>query len=329
MTKRTEELQREIAAVTGPSRVRTDEPMSLHSSFRAGGPADLFVYVQTVQELQEVMTILQRAGEKWFLLGRGTNILVGDKGFRGCVITLTQGGIPMTDTNCASAPDVADEGGAQSLCALSVNGRRITAGAGAPLARAAIMARDMGLSGLEFAAGIPGSVGGGLVMNAGAYGGEIKDTAESVEALFPDGTVRTLTNAEMAFGYRQSVLKKNGAVALRAVFYLHPDEQEAITARMTDYAQRRRDKQPLEYPSAGSTFKRPQGHFAGQLIQQAGLAGFTVGGAMVSTKHCGFVINKDHASAADIRDVIRAVQKRVFETSGIELETEVILLGEF
>ena len=216
-----------------------------------------------------------------------------------------------------------------SLYAAEVRGHRLCCGAGCSLAAAAAAARDSGLAGLEFAAGIPGSVGGGLVMNAGAYGGEMRMVVESVDMLLSDGTVRCVSGEEMAFGYRQSLLKRNGAAALGAVFALTPDDPAQIRVRMEELAARRRARQPLEFGSAGSTFKRPAGHFAGQLIEEAGLRGFRIGEAQVSDKHCGFVVNRGGASARDVLAVIEEVQRRVRENSGVELEREVILLGEF
>jgi UDP-N-acetylmuramate dehydrogenase len=210
-----------------------------------------------------------------------------------------------------------------------VEGNRITAGAGATLKAAAMAAMEHGLTGLEFAAGIPGTVGGGLVMNAGAYGGEIRLTVRSVRLLMPDGGVQELTADQMEFGYRTSLLRRIEAAALRAQFELTPGDPDRIRARVLELAEQRRSKQPLEFPSAGSTFKRPEGYFAGKLIMDAGLAGYSVGGAQVSEKHCGFVINRGGATSAQIRTLISDVQKKVFEDSGVRLEREVIFLGDF
>ncbi len=213
--------------------------------------------------------------------------------------------------------------------AIRVDGTVITAGAGASLAGIAQAAAAKGLSGLSFAAGIPGSVGGGLVMNAGAYGGEMRQAVTGVRVLDENGAIREIPAEEMAFGYRTSALRTHPWIALSCTMALQEGDPRKIREEMADFAKRRRSKQPLSYPSAGSTFKRPEGHFAGKLIQEAGLAGFSVGGACVSEKHCGFVINKDHATSADIRNLIREVQRRVEENSGIRLEPEVIFLGEF
>ena len=215
------------------------------------------------------------------------------------------------------------------LDGVCVEGNSIIAGAGATLKAAAMAAMEHGLTGLEFAAGIPGTVGGGLVMNAGAYGGEIRMVTSLVRLLMPDGSVQELTGEEMEFGYRTSILRHVDAAALRAQFELTPGDPEKIRARVLELSEQRRAKQPLEFPSAGSTFKRPEGYFAGKLIMDAGLAGYSVGGAQVSEKHCGFVINRGGATSAQIRTLIRNVQDKVFEDSGIRLEREVIFLGEF
>lgn len=301
--------------------------MDRHCSFRVGGPADLFLRVETEAELGRVIRLLEEAGEPFFILGKGTNLLVGDGGYRGAVVTMT-GAMeqPVTDTGKEAA--VPDESTA-SLHSAAVSGDEILAGGGASLASVAGLARAHGLAGLEFAGGIPGSVGGALVMNAGAYGGEMKNVTARARLLMPDGSSLWLSKEELQFGYRHSVLKDNHGVVLQAVLRLTPGDPGEISARMAELAGKRRDKQPLEYPSAGSTFKRPAGHYAGQLIEEAGLRGYTVGGACVSEKHCGFVINKDHATAADVLQVIRDVQQRVYEHSGVRLEREVICLGEF
>ena len=283
--------------------VLEDEPLSRHTSFRTGGPAKLFVNVETAEELSAVFERIRAAGEKLFLLGRGSNVLADDEGFDG-VIVCTAGGMD----------------------GVSAEGNRIIAGAGAPLYKAAAAALEHGLSGLEFAAGIPGSVGGAMVMNAGAYGGEMKQVTESVDLLAENGRVFTVTGEEMAFGYRTSRLKHENTAALRTVFVLEPADRSVIYEKMEDLPRRRLEKQPLEYPSAGSTFKRPEGYFAGALIEQAGLRGFRIGDAQVSEKHCGFVINRGNASSAEIKDLIRTVQEKVFEHSGIMLEREVIYL---
>lgn len=321
-------LAQQLKEVLGEESVLCREPMRRHCSFQCGGPADLLVYVSELDALRKAIALLQAAGEPFYILGRGTNLLVADKGYRGCIITMTRrGSLPLTDTTALA--ETADEDGSAPLYGVRTDGCRVIAGAGASLSAVAGAAYRNGLGGLAFAAGIPGSVGGGLVMNAGAYGGEMKQVVEQVQILMPDGTLKTYSKDEMEFGYRTSILKTNGGVAVGAVFSLQKEDPVEIAAQMADFANRRRSKQPLEYPSAGSTFKRPEGYFAGKLISDAGLRGFTIGGAQVSDKHAGFVINKNGASAADVRAVIEAVQQKVMETAGVRLEREVIFLGDF
>ena len=321
-------LAQQLKEILGEESVLCREPMRRHCSFQCGGPADLLVYVSELDALRKAIALLQAAGEPFYILGRGTNLLVADKGYRGCIITMTRrGSLPLTDTTALA--EAADEDGSAPLYAVRTDGCRVIAGAGASLSAAAGAAYRNGLGGLAFAAGIPGSVGGGLVMNAGAYGGEMKQVVEQVQILMPDGTLKAFSKDEMKFGYRTSILKTNGGVAACAVFSLQKEDPAEIAAQMADFANRRRSRQPLEYPSAGSTFKRPEGYFAGKLISDAGLRGFTIGGAQVSDKHAGFVINKNGASAADVRAVIEAVQQKVMETAGVRLEREVIFLGDF
>ena len=321
-------LAQQLKEVLGEESVLCREPMRRHCSFQCGGPADLLVYVSELDALRKAIALLQAAGEPFYILGRGTNLLVADKGYRGCIITMTRrGSLPLTDTTALA--ETADEDGSAPLYGVRTDGCRVIAGAGASLSAVAGAAYRNGLGGLAFAAGIPGSVGGGLVMNAGAYGGEMKQVVEQVQILMPDGTLKAFSKDEMEFGYRTSILKTNGGVAACAVFSLQKEDPAEIAAQMADFANRRRSKQPLEYPSAGSTFKRPEGYFAGKLISDAGLRGFTIGGAQVSDKHAGFVINKNGASAADVRAVIEAVQQKVMVTAGVRLEREVIFLGDF
>ena len=333
-TKLVEALQ----GVLPPRQIRENEPMAAHCSFRAGGPADLFLQVRTARELVGALALLREAGEPYYLLGRGTNLLVGDAGYRGAIVT-------MTDPFCPSVTDTAQEArerfpavgemyAEEYLDAILVRGETITAGAGARLSRVAAAAREAGLIGFEFAAGIPGSVGGALTMNAGAYEGEMRQVVSSAKLLLPDGEMRDFSGAELRFGYRHSILKEEvqtasaaqPLIALQATLTLRRDDKAAIGARMEELARRRQEKQPLEYGSAGSTFKRPEGHFAGRLIMEAGLSGFSIGDAAVSDKHCGFVVNRGSASAAHLRAVIAAVQERVLAHSGVRLEREVIYL---
>lgn len=287
-------------------QIRTEEPMSRHTTFRAGGPADVYVEPSDSAKLAAVLALCREHQMPCYILGNGSNLLVSDSGYRGVMIAM-----------------------GKAWSHLSADGARIRAGAGALLSQAAKLAFKESLTGLEFAAGIPGSVGGAVVMNAGAYGSEMSDVLERVTVLTPEGELRTLPAKELELGYRTSCIPRCGYVVLEAEFRLAPGEPEKIGRRMEELALQRRSKQPLEYPSAGSTFKRPAGYFAGKLIEDAGLRGFSVGGAQVSEKHCGFVINRDNASAADILRLCREVQRRVREQSGVSLELEVKLLGDF
>ncbi len=311
-----------LERVLTADNVKENEPLALHSSFRVGGPADLFVRVRTGEELATVLELLAAAQMPCFVLGKGTNLLASDEGYRGAIITMTGAGAkPVTDT--------AEDHGETSETPLDhvvVEGNVIKAGAGASLTSVALAARDHGLTGLEFAAGIPGSVGGGLVMNAGAYGGEMKQVVSEVKLFMPGGELWNVSCEGMKFGYRDSILKHMPAIALEGTFTLAEGDPEEIGKTMKELAARRREKQPLEFPSAGSTFKRPEGMFAGKLIMDSGLAGYMVGGACVSEKHCGFVVNKGGATAADVKAVIAHVQEKVFADTGVKLEREVIYL---
>lgn len=320
-------VREEMERILPPEQIRYEEPMDRHCSFRTGGPADAFAVVKTEKEMTSLLKLLKDCKEPCFLLGRGTNLLIGDGGYRGVIVTA------VSASAAEGTRSPLEKGGRAPqefpLDGIFVEGNRITAGAGATLKAAALTAMEHGLGGLEFAAGIPGTVGGGLVMNAGAYGGEIRMVARSVRLLLPDGSIEDYSGDRMEFGYRTSVIRRIGAAALRAEFELTPEDPEKIRALIADLGERRRSKQPLEFPSAGSTFKRPEGLFAGKLIMDSGLAGYSVGGAQVSEKHCGFVINRGGATSAQIKTLISDVQKKVFEDTGVRLEREVIFLGEF
>ncbi len=297
---------KQLTDFAGKENIRLQEPLKEHTSFRVGGPCEAWIEAVSAEQVSAVLTFLKSESHPFFVIGNGTNLLVSDEGYEGVMLHIGSG-----------------------LSSISVDGDHITAGAGALLSQVAQQAKKASMSGLEFASGIPGSIGGGVMMNAGAYDGELKDVVELVQVIDSEGAVRTLSNEEMAFGYRTSILQTKPMTVISATFRLVPEDADAIEGKMKDFNGRRRDKQPLEYPSAGSTFKRPEGYFAGKLIQDAGLSGFSVGGAQVSEKHCGFVINKDHATAADIYQLIREVQKKVKASSGVQLETEVICLGRF
>lgn len=301
------DIYKELKEAAGKSEVLTQEMLSGHTTFRVGGPADYFVAVKDAQTVRNVIALCISKQMPYYILGNGSNILAGDGGYRGVIL---QFGKEMSDV------EVMEDG-------------TIRAQAGALLSKIANVAYEKSLSGFEFAAGIPGTIGGAMVMNAGAYGGEMKDVVTSVKVLTKENEIRIFTNKEMEFGYRTSAAAKNGYIILEVELKLHEASQEAIKEQMDDLKNRRVTKQPLEFPSAGSTFKRPEGNFAGKLIEEAGLRGFAVGGAQVSEKHCGFVINRGKATAKDVTELMNEVIKRVKENSGIELEPEVKRLGEF
>jgi UDP-N-acetylmuramate dehydrogenase len=279
-----------------------EEPMAKHTSFRTGGPARRMAFPRSGEQLVLLLSLAEDCGARPFVMGSGTNLLAPDQGLDRLVII----------TSGLSRLEMGAESGT------------LLAESGVSLARLADFACKQGLTGLEFAHGIPGTVGGGVCMNAGAYGGEMKQVVSSVSALFPEEGVRVLTGEALAFGYRRSFLTEHPeAVVLSAVFRLFPGNPESIRETQRSLMARRKASQPLEWPSAGSTFKRPEGHFAGTLIDQCGLKGLRVGGAQVSEKHAGFVINRGGAASADVRELIRQVQARVFEKTGVRLEPEV------
>lgn len=286
--------------------IHKNEPMSRHTTFRIGGEADCLVEVEDSEQLIKVLEYIQKVEIPFFVLGNGSNLLVSDDGYRGIIIKI-----------------------GNKMSKITVEGNRITAQAGARLGKVAAVAMEHDLKGLAFASGIPGTIGGAVVMNAGAYGGEMCQVITSVTVVSEDGEVLKLDNPTMEFGYRTSIIKKRPLIVVEAQLELTEGNKEEIRGEMEELAGKRIAKQPLEYPSAGSTFKRPEGYFAGELIQKSGLAGFRVGEAEVSTKHCGFVINTGNATASDVMQVIRGVQKKVLEVYNVELEPEVIFLGEF
>lgn len=284
----------------------SDEPMEKHTTFRVGGSADCFVEIGTVEELSSIIRYLNQTERNYIVLGNGSNVLVGDKGFRGVVLHM-----------------------GKRFSNIVVDGTTIKAQAGAMLSVVSKTAAKHSLTGLEFAAGIPGTIGGAIVMNAGAYDGEMKQVVQSVTVLSENGEVMVLSNENMNFGYRTSVIKKRPFIVLETELVLQEGNVSEIEAKMADFNERRRSKQPLEFPSAGSTFKRPEGNFAGKLIMDAGLRGFRIGGAQVSEKHCGFIINQGNATAADISELMDEVTERVKERFFVTLEPEVIRIGEF
>lgn len=294
-----------------------DEPMKKHTTFRIGGPADYYAEPD-VSQISKLIEIAKACDMPVAVIGNGSNLLVGDKGIRGLVIGIGKG---LSEIDVTEA--VAQQSTAQG------NGHVITAGAGAILAAVAAKAAEASLSGLEFASGIPGSVGGAVVMNAGAYGGEIKDVLIDATVLTAEGELKTVTRDELDLSYRHSIVPEKGYIVLSARFRLTSKPQDEIKAYMAELRAKRVEKQPLEYPSAGSTFKRPEGYFAGKLIMDAGLRGYSVGDAQVSGKHCGFVVNKGEATAADVLTLIKDVQETVLKQFGVKLEPEVKMIGEF
>ena len=295
-----------LRTIVKEGSVKKDEPMSAHTTFKVGGPADYFIIPGNEKELSEVISYLNKAQREYMIIGNGSNLLVGDRGYRGSIILLYD-----------------------NFNEISVDGDRITAKAGALLSTIARTALENSLTGFEFAAGIPGTAGGAVLMNAGAYGGEMADIVEYAEVIATDGDKVRLSNSELKFGYRRSILQIRPVAVSEVTYKLNPGNREDIKNRMDELAGQRRSKQPLEFPSAGSTFKRPEGYFAGKLIMDAGLRGYRVGGAKVSEKHCGFVVNYNNASAADIMDVINDVTERVNEHFSVKLEPEVRIVGEF
>ena len=295
----------ELQNVMGGSGIFMEEPMKKHTTFRVGGPADVLVQPDETA-LVAILALCRQSHVSYSFIGNGSNLLVGDKGIRGVVIEMTD---PMGN--------------------IEVDGTQITAQAGAMLSKIANTAASNGLGGMEFAAGIPGSVGGAVVMNAGAYGGEMKDIIEKVYVLDENGAQLELDRDALDLGYRHSCIPEKKYIVTKVVLELVPRNEAEIRSEMKELNEKRAEKQPLQYPSAGSTFKRPEGYFAGKLIMDAGLRGYQVGGAQVSEKHCGFVINKGDATAADICQLMRDVSDKVQAQFGVVLEPEVKMIGEF
>ncbi len=311
MSKRKEEmsesdspLEWRLRAIVGEENLLVNEPMSEHTTFEIGGPADFYVIPEDFDEVRDVIAACKDAGVDYFVLGCGSDLLVSDEGYRGVIVAVADG-----------------------LVGVSVEDDEICCQAGVGLREASEMACELGLSGLEFACGIPGSVGGACFMNAGAYGGCMADALKEVRVLLPDGSVDDVPVDELELGYRKSRIADEGWVVLSATFGLNPGDPEKIRATMDDLTHQREEKQPLELPSAGSTFKRPEGHFAGKLITDAGLKGYQSGGAAVSKKHAGFVVNVGGATAADVHAVIEHVQDEVERQFSVRLEPEVRFLG--
>lgn len=300
------EIKQKFCREFGTERVLLEEPMKQHTTFRIGGPAEVFIMPENLEEVSRILEICRAEKLPYFILGNGSNLLVSDRGYRGVVIQL--------DRNFGE---------------VRVEGTKIYASAGALLSTLAVAARKASLTGLEFAGGIPGTLGGAVVMNAGAYGGEMKDVLQKVTVMDKDGKVFEIPAEELEMGYRTSVIKTAGYIVLEAVLLLKEGDPEEIKALMKKLSEQRISKQPLEYPSAGSTFKRPEGYFAGKLIMDSGLRGYRIGGAQVSEKHCGFVINAGDATSEDVCRLMKYVTETVQEKFGVTLEPEVKFLGEF
>lgn len=298
------EVKNKMLEIVSSDQLLIDSLMRDHTTFRVGGPADFMVFPESRDQLAGVMAFCQSSGVPIFLMGNGSNLLVRDGGFRGVIVNTGRMNTVVTDGTCVRAQ------------------------AGASLRAVAKEALAHGLTGMEFASGIPGTIGGAAMMNAGAYGSEMKDVVAKVHLMTSDGQFKTVAGSDCGFGYRQSRMRSAHEIVTAVELALKPGDPDVIKAKMQELNQRRRDKQPLNYPSAGSTFKRPEGYYAGKLIQDSGLKGYRVGGAMVSEKHSGFVINADHATAADVLQVIADVKRQVKQKFGVDLEPEVIAIGE-
>lgn len=299
-------IYQELAKILPADRIRTEEPMSKHTTFRVGGAAKFFVMPGTYEEAAGTVCLCRKQQIPYYIAGNGSNLLVSDQGFEGVLIHF-----------------------GKELSSICIEGEAVTAQAGALLSVLANRVMEAGLAGFEFASGIPGSLGGACVMNAGAYGGEMGDVLTEVTVLTQEGDLVKIPREQMDLGYRTSVFARKGYIVLEASLKLKQGNRQEIQEKMEELKRMRVSKQPLEYPSAGSTFKRPEGYFAGKLIQDAGLRGFAVGGAQVSEKHCGFVVNKGKATAGDVSELMRRVADIVEEKFGVRLEPEVKRLGEF
>ena len=300
------EIREKFCELLGKDKVLFEEPMSSHTTFRIGGPAEVFLMPEYYEQIRSALALCREEGLPYFVLGNGSNLLVSDSGYRGVIIQM--------DRNMGD---------------IELKGTEIRACAGALLSSVAAAARKASLTGFEFAGGIPGTLGGAVVMNAGAYGGEMKDVLREVTVMTKEGDIRVIPSDRLELGYRTSIIKKAGYLVLEAVISLEKGDPQAIQEKTKELASKRTEKQPLDYPSAGSTFKRPEGYFAGKLIMDSGLRGFRVGGAQVSEKHCGFVINTGGATAKDVKELMDHVIRTVKEKYNITLEPEVKFLGEF
>lgn len=307
----TSNIYKELEDIVGRQSIKQNEPMKNHTTFHIGGPADIFITPSGAGELSKALIFCEKEGIPYYVIGNGSNLLVGDGGYRGVIFQIYK---TMDFMKFYEAADGSLE---------------VRAGAGIMLARLAREVSSKGYAGFEFATGIPGTLGGAVTMNAGAYGGEIRDCIISAEAMDKDGRIFELSREDLKLGYRTSVIQSEGYVVISALFRFKPGDAALVQRRVDELTAQRKSKQPLEYPSAGSTFKRPQGYYAGKLIQDAGLKGFRVGDAMVSEKHSGFVINVGDATAKDVRTLMEQVNQRVMEMFGVPMEPEVRMIGEF
>ncbi|MBR6231343.1 MAG: UDP-N-acetylmuramate dehydrogenase [Lachnospiraceae bacterium] len=299
----TDDLIKSLLEICGEENVFENEPLSRHTSFRIGGPARVFVTPPDEECLGDVIKACDASGVRRFILGNGTNVLASDEGYNGVIIQVYK-----------------------NFSEIKINGTKIKAGAGVLLSKLSSEAAGASLSGFEFASGIPGTLGGAVTMNAGAYGGEMKDVLTDVTVYVPGEGIKVLDPAELKLGYRTSIIKNTDIIVLSAGLQLERGDEKAIRERIAELKEQRTSKQPLEYPSAGSTFKRPEGYFAGKLIMDSGLKGYCVGGACVSEKHCGFVINKGNATAADVKELMEHIVKTVEDKFGVRLEPEILCI---
>lgn len=299
-------IEKELIAIAGKDQVLIDEPMARHTTFRVGGSADYLVSPVKPEQVEDVVRLCKAEDVPYMVIGNGSNLLVSDQGYRGVLIRFLD-----------------------NYQEVTVHDTIIQAQAGALLSAVAKRAARCNLTGMEFAAGIPGTIGGAMMMNAGAYGGEMKDIVSQVSVMDADGNIKQYSCADMCFGYRDSVVAHEDLTVLEVTLKLEAGDADQIKAEMDRLSEQRTSKQPLEFPSAGSTFKRPEGYYAGALIEEAGLRGYQLGGARVSEKHCGFIINADHASASDVMQLIDYIQKTVYENSGVMMTPEVRFVGEF
>ncbi len=296
----------DLCHITGSDNALKDEEMKYHTTFCVGGKADFYVKPHSIEEIQQIIKLCKEYGKEYFIIGKGSNLLVSDSGYRGVIIQMYH-----------------------NFCDVHIKDNILVSRAGALMSKLAQSACEGSLAGLEFSYGIPGTVGGAVTMNAGAYGGEMKHIVEYVTVMDPKGNVKNLNNEELRFGYRKSIIKQSSFIILEVGLKLTKGNRQEIRDKMEDYAARRKEKQPLEFPSAGSAFKRPEGMYAGKLIMDAGLKGYAVGGARVSDKHCGFIINYDNATAAHVMLLVKDIQAKVKEKFGVNLEMEIQKLGEF